>query len=59
MAAPTHASGYSNGREWLCTECYETLEPPDKAVECGQDVKRRKAVMSNSEQFGDCSANLP
>jgi hypothetical protein len=30
---PDHASGYSNGRGWLCTECYETLEPPDNAVE--------------------------
>lgn len=21
---PEHATGYTNGREWLCTECYET-----------------------------------
>ena len=20
---PSHAEGYTNGREWLCTECYE------------------------------------
>ena len=31
---PGHAAGYSNGREWLCTECHEKfLEPPDKATE--------------------------
>ena len=25
---PEHAAGYSNGRDWLCTECYEKfLEP--------------------------------
>jgi hypothetical protein len=30
---PEHAPGYNNGREWLCTECYETLEAPDKASE--------------------------
>jgi hypothetical protein len=28
---PEHAAGYTNGREWLCTECYEKfLEPLDK-----------------------------
>jgi hypothetical protein len=32
--APDHASGYSNGREWLCIECHEKfLEPLDKASE--------------------------
>ena len=31
---PWHATGYTNGREWLCTECYEKfLEPLDKASE--------------------------
>jgi hypothetical protein len=31
---PEHAAGYSNGREWLCTECQEKfLEPLDKASE--------------------------
>jgi hypothetical protein len=31
---PEHAAGYTNGREWLCIECYETfLEPLDKASE--------------------------
>jgi hypothetical protein len=29
---PEHAIGYTSGREWLCTECYEKfLEPLDKA----------------------------
>jgi ATP-dependent Clp protease ATP-binding subunit ClpC len=29
---PEHAAGYTNGREWLCIECYEKfLEPLDKA----------------------------
>ena len=28
-----HASGYTNGREWLCIECYEKfLEPMDKPL---------------------------
>ena len=31
---PEHAAGYTNGREWLCIECYEKfLEPLDKASE--------------------------
>ncbi len=25
---PEHAAGYTNGREWLCTECYEKLLGP-------------------------------
>ncbi|MGH9505132.1 MAG: Clp protease N-terminal domain-containing protein [Terriglobales bacterium] len=29
---PEHSEGFTNGREWLCTECYERfLEPKDKA----------------------------
>ncbi len=31
---PEHAAGYPNGREWLCTECYEKLlGPSDKESE--------------------------
>lgn len=31
---PAHADGYTNGREWLCAECYEKfLEPLEKAGE--------------------------
>ena len=31
---PEHAAGYTNGREWLCIECYEAfLEPLDKPSE--------------------------
>ena len=31
---PAHADGYTNGREWLCAECYEKfLEPREKAGE--------------------------
>ena len=31
---PEHAAGYTNGREWLCIECYEKfLEPSDKPSE--------------------------
>jgi hypothetical protein len=34
MVAPEHAAGYTNGREWLCIECYEAfLEPLDKPSE--------------------------
>ena len=25
---PEHADGYANGREWLCTECYEKFLSP-------------------------------
>ena len=29
---PAHGSGYTNGREWLCTECYDKfLGPSEKA----------------------------
>jgi hypothetical protein len=29
-----HADGYTNGREWLCTECYEkSLIPPDQGLD--------------------------
>ncbi len=31
---PEHTAGYTNGREWLCAECYEKLlQPMDKAGE--------------------------
>ena len=31
---PEHAAGYTNGREWLCTKCYEKFSKPlDKVSE--------------------------
>ena len=31
---PDHATGYTNGREWLCTECYTRfLQAPNKSVQ--------------------------
>jgi hypothetical protein len=36
---PEHATGYTNGRDWLCTECYQKFfERPDFFASTNQDI---------------------